>query len=105
MVDHPATVVVATVRNRLQAELLTNEMRRQGIAAEAEEIGAGSRFGPRLSVIRVPRPDQVAAGEVVAGLTGRNAPLAMLDPRRLIPAILAIAALLALINWLVDLVV
>jgi len=103
--DTPRRVVVATVRSRLQAEVLTSELARRGIAAEFEEIRGPGRLGPHPSIVRVAEPQLEQARRVVAALTGLGAPVAMLNIRRLVPAILALAALIAVIVWIVDLFV
>jgi hypothetical protein len=98
-------VVLTTVRNRLQAEVITSELARRGIDAAFEEIKGPRERGSHPSIVKVAEPQLEQAREVVAGLTGRGAPAAMLDLRRLIPAILILVALIAVISWIVDLFV
>lgn len=101
--ESPRFVTVATVRDRIQASLLANELARHGIQAEIEEATEPGRLRSRLSIVRVAAPREEEAREVVANLTGRS--LSMPSPRRLIPAILFLVALVAVIAWLVDLIV
>ncbi len=96
-------VVVATVRNRLQAEVLAGELRRSGIDARVEEVGEGR--GTRVHIVEVTESQLEEARRVVSRLTGRGAAVGMPDLRRLVPAILVLIALIALIAWLVDLFV
>lgn len=98
-------VVVATVRNRLQAEVLTGELKRRGIDAVIEEVGGLERRGPKVHIVEVAESQLEEARRVVVELSGRGAPVGLLDPRRLLPAFLALIALIALIAWLVDLFV
>ena len=103
--EPPRRVVLATVRNRLQAEVMTSELARRGIRAECEELTEPRRREPHLSIIRVAEPQLDQAREVVAGLTGPGKLRELLDVRRLIPAILVLAAIIAAISWVADLFV
>jgi len=103
--ESPRYIVVATVRNRLQAEVLTKELARRGIGAEVEEISGPRQLGPRLSAVRVPESQFERARQAVAEITGREKPGALLSMGRLVFAILFMAVLIAAIAWIVDLVV
>ena len=103
--EPPRRVVLATVRTRLQAEVMVSELAGRGISAEYEEMTGPRRGGPHVAIVRVAESQLEQAREVVAGLTGRGRPQSLLDIRRLVPAILILAALIAAISWIVDLFV